>query len=277
MYNLNMKKLFFVFLTFLFFQNLCAQAVNNSEFTASKASYFPDSSLNKNIYPVKIELTQIKEQVDSFKLYYSTEQDKNYILLNEQKGSKSYKYIHDSQSFIVGQKLYYKLECYNQKKLIKTYKDTGWGALNPVVYFTLYNKYIKISWDKLVLMNKPKNLDKLGDETIKGSLSGSLHYYTKISELSGIVTMDYFSYSDNKDFYFNGTMQTKANLFGKGDMTGSIDISGMYPGKVFYDNVKIKDNKTGGGTYGVFMKGHKRVEVNYTYIDMIYGENFRGL
>lgn len=270
-----MKKLLIVLLSFLCL-NLFPQSKDSSRFYASKADYFPENSKNKNIYPVKIELKNFNQKADTFRLSYSVD-GKNYIRLDEKKASDSYSFIHDSNSFIVGQKIYYKLDCITGGKIIKTYTDTGWGALNPIVYFTLYNKYIKVSWDKLVLMNKPKNLDKLGDETIQGAVSGSLHYYTKISGLSGIVTMDYSNYCDDKAFSFEGSMQTKANLFGNGEMTGSIDVKGMYPGRVYYDKVKLKDNKPGAGTYGVFMKGHKRVEVDYSYIDKRYGENFTGL
>lgn len=270
------SKLFSLFLlTFtLFSTNLFSQNAADTLYV-SKAEYFSESYNSKNqVLPVLIKFNPSKETTCDYKLYFSSSENGNYSLIKEFSNQKSVYYVHDSKEFIPCQKYYYKLEQIDSKtkKIIKTFSSCGWGALTPELYFAVYNKYIKISWNKLTLMNKEKNLDKLGDETINGNKTGSLHYYTKISGLSGIVTMDYLNYCDDESWKFSGTMETQAYLTGNGEMRGKIEVSGMYPGTVYYDKVLIKKNKAGGGTYGIFPKGYKRTELDYSLNEVIYGE-----
>jgi hypothetical protein len=50
-------------------------------------------------------------------------------------------------------------------------------------------------------------------------------------------------------------------------MDGTVTCTGMYPGKIYYDNIVIKGGAAGGGTYGVLPDGFQRVELPYTVVD----------
>jgi hypothetical protein len=47
-------------------------------------------------------------------------------------------------------------------------------------------------------------------------------------------------------------------------MNGTMECTGMYPGKVYYDAVQVKGGAAGGGTYGIEPNGFPRGEVSWT-------------
>lgn len=132
--------------------------------------------------------------------------------------------------------------------------------IDPVVFFNEYNKNIISSHDKLVLMNKPKKLQKLGKESKKGDISGTVAYRTKVRGFSGVVTIKYTDYSDNTDWILNGDNIIKANLFANGKMSGTVTVSGKYNAKISYDNLLIKKGNAGGGFYTIeYQDGRKEI------------------
>lgn len=118
-----------------------------------------------------------------------------------------------------------------------------------VTFMNEYNKTMISSHKKLILMNKPKKLQKLGKEVKYGDISGGVNYKTKIRGFSGIVIMDYKDYSDFGDWVFNGQTNVKANLYANGKMFGTVNVAGKYNAKVIYDNILIRKGNAGGGYY----------------------------
>ena len=64
-------------------------------------------------------------------------------------------------------------------------------------FFIDYSIQQDLTQTRLVLMNKKGNLAKLGEETINGKISGTLHYKTSVKGLKGIVTLTYTNYSES--------------------------------------------------------------------------------
>lgn len=126
-----------------------------------------------------------------------------------------------------------------------------------------YIPYEDKTMDRLVLMHKSSNLEKIGSEQIDGLKSGSLSYKTKVQGLSGLVTMTWTNFCEDDGWIFDGTMYTKANILGQGKLSGQISVSGKYSATVYLDNITIKNNVTAGGTYGVVLGNNPRVEIPY--------------
>ena len=260
-----MRKLTAIFAIFLITFSLFGQI----KVTATQAEYFEEITAskltpNKNgVYPVKITISDSKPTADSYEVLVSTSENGPFTTIINV-SAKETSFLHISAESKPMTKYYYKVQALKADKIIyESNVASGWGALTPEFYFMTYNKIITYSHNKLVLMNKKKNLEKLGEETSNGDSSGTLNYKTSVKGLNGVVTMTYSNYSDNKDWLLNGEMITKANMSANGTMTGTIEISGMYPGKVFYENVVILDGKAGNGTYDVQPKGFSLNQLNY--------------
>jgi hypothetical protein len=121
----------------------------------------------------------------------------------------------------------------------------GYGALTPEQYMREYNKTVTSSIGKMTYMNKPGAFAKLGAEAKNGAISGSLSYRARIAGLGARVLMAYDNYADfyidNKPargayFLLSGKMNTTATMTQNGRMDGTVHVTGMYPGKVHYDN-----------------------------------------
>ncbi len=159
----------------------------------------------------------------------------------------------------------------------------GYGAITRDQWFREYNKTVKNSLSKLTLMYKSNDMDKLGSETVRGDLSGTLSYTSKIAGLGAEIKMPYTNYADfycgengrlyigsansyagagaysklsdeekkRAVLYFvlNGSTDTSCNMSANGYMSNSVVCSGMYPGKAVYDNLKIVGGSAGGGYY----------------------------
>lgn len=254
---------------------LIAEIFGQISISPSKAEYFKIESLDlkdcNGLYPVRISYSS-QQKFDKILFLYSENSEGPFIKFDEILDTKNNQIIiHNNKSAIPGKKYYYKAQgIINDLIAEESSIQCGWGALTPEIYFMLYNKMITFSHNKLVLMNKKKTLDKLGSETIDGNLSGSLAYKTSVKGLSGVVTMDYVNYSDNSDWIIDGSMNTKANMSANGTMYGTIEIKGMYPGKIYYDNVIITDGKAGGGTYDVqpFGLDLKKLDYQITFINI---------
>jgi hypothetical protein len=141
----------------------------------------------------------------------------------------------------------------------------GWGALTPKQYYLEFNKTIKSSHKKMVLMNKSGSTDKLGTETKYGTVSGSLYYNAALAGLGAAITMHYQDYADfltDNDsalgpyFTLTGNSDTSANMSSNGSMSGTINATGMYPGSVGFGGITITGGVAAGGYYTVEPAGY---------------------
>ena len=125
---------------------------------------------------------------------------------------------------------------------------------------------------KMTLMHKG-GTSALGSEQKNGDISGIYTYNANMAGIGARVIMrltDYADfYIDNKAengryFILNGEMNTSANMSSNGTMDGTVNCTGMYPGKVSYDNIEIKSGAAGGGYYVVTPDGFPPANVSYT-------------
>ena len=131
-------------------------------------------------------------------------------------------------------------------------------------YFVEYLNAINKTQKRLVLMNKKGALSKLGEETIEGLISGTLHYKTKIKGFGAVITITYSNYCDEEGWTFDGQIITKSNMAGNGTMDGVVCVEGIAAGKVYYEKAVLKGGKPGDGTYGIETEDFARTEVPYT-------------
>lgn len=131
-------------------------------------------------------------------------------------------------------------------------------------YFVEYLNAINKTQKRLVLMNKKGALSKLGEETIEGLISGTLHYKTKIKGFGAVITITYSNYCDEEGWTFDGQIITKSNMAGNGTMEGIVCVEGIAAGKVYYEKAVLKGGKPGSGTYGIETDDLSRTEVPYT-------------
>ena len=153
-------------------------------------------------------------------------------------------------------------------------KVPGYGALTDAVFLTEYNENaVLTSQKKLTLMHKG-GLDALGSETKNGSISGSVAYSASGGLSGAEVTMKYTNYCDVADdrgapyYVIAGNSDTiiTSVTSQNGHMRGTMNVTGMYPGKVHYDGIKIYGGAAGGGTYGVEQSGRSRTELDWTLL-----------
>lgn len=130
-------------------------------------------------------------------------------------------------------------------------------------FFFDFTKIVKESQDRLVLMNKKSNMAKLGEEEINGKISGTLHYKTKLEGIGCTVTMTYTNFCDTDGWIFDGQIITKANMKANGTLEGIVTVSGEHNGKIYHENIILKNGTAGGGTYGVQLSGKERKEIDF--------------
>ncbi len=246
-----------------------------SSIQVSRAKYFSETTANSSgIYPVKI--TWNKPENDNpagYIVYRSGSPDSGYRKISDSVITDLF-YFDANDSAKPGNFYYYKILTVNTLGQGTNYSpaEYGYGALTHEQYMREYNKTVKASHKRLTYMNKSNDLDKLGEETISGGLSGICHYYAKTSGLGARITMHYENYAEyyingNSElgFYFciTGDTNTSASMDASGTMDGTMICTGMYPGKIIYNNILIKNGGAGGGTYGIIPEGASQQEVNY--------------
>ena len=246
-----------------------------SSIQVSRAEYYPDITANSSgVYPVKVSWTKPEnDEPAGYILYRSNSSDTGFRKVSDSIITDLY-YFDNNDSAKAGNFYYYKVLTVNALGQGVNYSPCayGYGALTHEQYMREYNKTVKASHKRLTYMNKSNDLDKLGEETVSGGLSGSCHYYAKTSGLGARITMHYENYaefyiSNNPalGFYFcvTGDTNTSASMDASGTMDGTMVCTGMYPGKIIYDKITIKNGAAGGGTYGIIPDGSSRQEVNY--------------
>ena len=215
--------------------------------------------------------------VSGYNVYRSTKPDSGFRKINETPIPSSENcYFDYNETAKTRTYYYYRVLTVNSLEQGNEYSETksGYGSLTPEQYMREYNKTAINSQTKLTLMHKSNDMDKLGSETAKGAISGTLSYNAKIDGLGARITMHYDNYADfyiedkneSSGVYFliTGDTNTSANMSANGSMDGVVTCKGMYPGSVSYNNIQIKGGAAGGGTYGIKRDGFDgQIEVDW--------------
>ncbi len=224
------------------------------------------------VFPVHLNWTKPEGAV-ACRVERATKENGKYLVIGTTMESA---YIDDSSSFNPCAFYYYQVVPLNSlgKEGDTSGKIPGYGAITDPVFLTEYNENaILTSQEKLTLMHNG-GLDALGNETKNGDVSGTV-YYKATGGLSGAeVIMKFTNYCDNTDdsgngnFMLNGNSDTIITSVSSqnGYMRGTVSVSGMYPGSVYYENMVIKGGAAGGGTYGVEQTGRSREEIDWTLL-----------
>ena len=227
------------------------------------------------VYPVKITWHAPQNDAPAFyDVYRSQKPDGSFIKITQEPlAASTLSYIDQNESAKAGRKYYYKVLALNGLKQGRNFSDVkqGWGALTPEQYFKEYNKTVMSGQKKMTLMHKG-GMSALGSEQKNGDICGKYTYDAKFSGKARIIMKltDYADfYIENKAengryFILNGEMNTSANMSSNGTMDGTVNCTGMYPGKVSYDNIEIKSGAAGGGYYVVTPDGFPPANVSYT-------------
>lgn len=205
---------------------------------AGHGGTFEDSLFtpNKNeVYPVLITWDNVDAAEGGYNIYRSTKADSGFKKIDTTTNSQTY-YIDVNDSAKSGIMYFYKVVSLNSLGQGRKSNDPandakhdarGYGAITREQWFREYNKNIASSQKKLTLMHKPSDLDKVGSESVKGNISGTLGYNAKVAGLGAEITMPYTNYADHfiSDdsslgirFILNGNTDTTSNMSANGRM-----------------------------------------------------------
>lgn len=245
--------------------------------TASKTAYvdgyMSDSNANTlGVYPVKVTWkSPADDNPAGYYVYRSTSRDSQFRKLNNEPVT-GLEYVDENASAKAGTYYYYKVVSVNSlgqgnkgndPGTDKDNASRGYGAITREQWFREYNKTIMSSQKKLTLMHNPDDMKKLGSEEVKGTISGTLGYTAKVAGLGAEITMPYTNYADfytggdpalGVYFALTGNTDTTSNMSANGNMHGTVECTGMYPGYAIYDNLQIKGGAAGGGYYKVLTR-----------------------
>jgi hypothetical protein len=253
---------------------------------AENTGAYPPNS--RGVYPVRIRWQKpavpdspAAETPSAYHLYRSENAADGFVRITQEPIPASaetggvFSWIDENPSAEPGRFYYYRVLALDSRGQGALFSETlgGYGALTHEQYLQEYNKTIASSHRKMTYMNKPGALGKLGTETKAGVVSGSVYYRARISGLGAKVVIRYDRYADfyaenssipEPCFVLSGNTDTIAFMDQSGRMDGVVNVSGMYPGRVFYDKVEIKRAAASGGTYGVEPEGFPRRELSWT-------------
>lgn len=244
---------------------------------------YTDNDVNANangVHAVKITWSAPDGGADGgYNIYRSAKPNSGFKKINESPLTET-SFIYKDEQAKAGNYYYYRVLSLNSLGQGANYSNTdhGYGALTTYQYVREYIKTTLSSQKKLTLMHKSGNTDKLGSESAKGEISGTLSYDASIAGLGGRVIMHYTNYADfyimndsslGVYFLLDGNTNTSAGMDTNGTMDGTVTVKGMYPGSVVYDNIKIKGGAAGGGTYGVTRTG---IDSSAVQADWTWGE-----
>ena len=194
-------------------------------------------TVNKNeVYPVLITWQEPDGGADGgYDIYRSTKADSGFKKVDSVSKDKRY-YVDSYATAKSGIMYFYKVVSLNSLGQGRKSNDPandlkhdarGYGAITREQWFREYNKNIASSQKKLTLMHKPSDLDKVGSESVKGNISGTLGYNAKVAGLGAEITMPYTNYADHfiSDdstlgirFILNGNTDTTSNMSANGHM-----------------------------------------------------------
>ena len=192
-------------------------------------------TVNKNeVYPVLITWDAPKDGADGgYDIYRSTKADSGFKKVDSVSKDKKY-YIDSYATAKSGIMYFYKVVSLNslgQGRKSNTpendieHNARGYGAITREQWFREYNKNIASSQKKLTLMHNPSDLDKVGSESVKGNISGTLGYNAKVAGLGAEITMPYTNYADHF-ISDDSTLGIKFILDGNTDTTSNMSANG---------------------------------------------------
>lgn len=242
-----------------------------------------DANANANgVHAIKLTWQAPQGGADGgYHIYRSTKPDSGFKKITENPVTDLF-YVYKDPQAKAGNYYYYRVLSLNSlgqgDNNNPSNTDYGYGALTTYQYVREYIKTTLNSQKKLTLMHKSAATDKLGSDSCKGDISGTLTYDASMQGLGGRVIMHYTNYADyyimndsslGVYFLLDGNTNTTANISSNGNMDGTVTVRGMYPGSVVYDKIEIKGGAAGGGTYGVTRTG---IDSSAVQADWTWGE-----
>lgn len=245
--------------------------------SATDAENVGGSANTNGVYPVKITWSAPAngDTPSGYHVYRSTKNDGTGFTRITDAPVTALEYMDADTAGAVkaGKYYYYRVLSLNELKQGANYSniDSGYGALTHLQYFREYNKTIVSSQKKMSLMHKG-GLGALGSESKGGNFGGTLSYNASGGLGGADITMHYESYVDfnidgNKAlgpyFKLTGNSDTKiTNVTSQsGNMHGTVNCEGMYPGSVDYGGIQINGGNASGGTYRVTPRGFSSATV----------------
>ncbi len=137
------------------------------------------------------------------------------------------------------------------------------GGDTAEAYALEFFKHFNETQKKLTYMNKKGSLAKVGTETVEGKISGTVFYDVKLKGLGADVTLRYTNYCDEEGWTFDGEIITHSNMSQNGSFEGSIKVSGLAPGEIIYDQVKLVKGNPGAGDYLIRLPGQSEAPASY--------------
>lgn len=136
-------------------------------------------------------------------------------------------------------------------------------------YFVKYMEELDKTQVRLTYMNKKNAMSKMGTETIEGKISGTLFYTVKIKGVGAEILLRYTDFCEEEGWIFNGDILVHSNMNQDGTFSGTIAVNGTSPGKVYYDDVKMKKGMPSAGNYEIEQEGFPKGKVPYTvYVNL---------
>ena len=272
-----MKKFILLYMLIVL-STLPLSAQNSIKLKASQELYYTEHEeavikpSDNGIYPVRLTVTvESADHTLYVKIYRATNANGPFtMILDSMQPNSEYFDLYDSTPMQPGIKYYYKAVL--GKGNLQTAAPSqisnvaiGWGALTHEAFYVFFNTTLKKSYPKMTIMNAKSALKKLGKEETTGDKTGKFLYEAKVKGMGGLATMTYQNYSDDNLVFFTGDMITKADMTSSGTMDGTVRMTGMYNGNIYFENVVIKESLPYAGTYGVKPDATTRKEVDYSW------------
>ncbi|HPV39549.1 MAG TPA: Ig-like domain-containing protein [Spirochaetota bacterium] len=145
-------------------------------------------------------------------------------------------------------------------------KDAGFRAITNYEFFDLVYAEEESGLSRISHLQK-SGMDMLGSETVYDLVgNGKCDYKATYSFGSGDATV-LITFTNFCDIFLtlNGTQTTVADTSANGNMTGQIDVTGVYPGYVKF-NITLTGGNATGGTYTVKQSSGSEITIPGTYI-----------
>jgi len=130
--------------------------------------------------------------------------------------------------------------------------DFGFRAITHRELYYEINRTIVLSQIKTNHMFR-SGTSKLGGESFPGEKGGTMAYDAHMKGFGAEIFFDYNDYCDGY-LILTGRNKTIANMSANGDLTGTINVSGLYEGSIRFA-IKITSEKASGGSYYITMNG----------------------
>lgn len=136
--------------------------------------------------------------------------------------------------------------------------------LSTLEFFETYIEKLDDSQKNLTYARKKNHFARMGTETINGEISGTLFYTVKIKGMGAQVIFRYTNFSVEEGWTFDGEITVTSDINQNGNFGGTITVSGKYPAKIIYDDLKLADGYTSAGNYIIEYPNKVQEKVPYT-------------